>query len=55
MAFYKKIFWKSDCEAFTHDEDPWKLTRGDLDENEKSNKIIEKYSYKMFMNKKFKN
>ena len=137
MAFYKKEFWESDCEAwihgpvyreiyeqfkeykynvikikskinselftseeisvvdsvcenfgcysgtmlesFTHDEDPWRLTRGGLDENEKSNKIIEKqlideyfsrvikenqierpediekYSYKMFMQKKFKN
>ena len=65
-------------ESFTHDEDPWRLTRGGLDENEKSNKIIEKqlieeyfsrvikenkierpeeidrYSYKMFMQKKFK-
>ena len=64
-------------ESFTHDEDPWRIARGELDEKEKSDKIIEKkiineyfakvieeydikkpmdigkYSYKMFMKKKF--
>ena len=29
-------------ELFTHDEDPWKITRGELDENEKSDKVIDK-------------
>ena len=31
-----------ELERFTHTEKPWVLTRGDLDENESSNKIISK-------------
>lgn len=29
-------------ESFTHDEDPWRISRGNLGENEKSDKVIEK-------------
>ena len=38
-------------ELFTHDEDPWKITRGELDENEKSDKVIDKKIIKEYFTK----
>ena len=38
-------------ESFTHDEDPWKITRGELDEKEKSDKIIDKKIIKEYFTK----
>lgn len=38
-------------ESFTHDEDPWRRTRGELDEKEKSDKIIDKKIIKEYFTK----
>ncbi len=38
-------------ESFTHDEDPWKITRGKLDEKEKSDKVIDKKIIKEYFTK----
>lgn len=38
-------------ESFTHDEDPCRITRGELDEKENSDKIIDKKIIKEYFTK----